>query len=82
MVSAVVETAYFFALINAYTLGDFSLVYPVARGTAPALLALWSALFLGERPSAFGLLGLAVLIGGLLVVGSGSWWCGVKKRAE
>lgn len=74
VVSAAAETAYFFALTRAYSLGDFSLVYPLARGTAPALLALWSALFLGERPTPFGLLGLLVLIGGLLVVGSGAWW--------
>lgn len=72
--SALAETAYFFALTRAYRIGDFSLVYPLARGAAPAFLALWAALFLGERPSAFGLLGLAILIGGLIVVGSGAWW--------
>jgi drug/metabolite transporter (DMT)-like permease len=72
--SAAVEAAYFFALTRAYGLGDFSLVYPLARGTAPALLALWATLFLGERLRPAGLLGLGVLIGGLLVVGAGVWW--------
>lgn len=72
--SAAVEAIYFFALTRAYGLGDFSLIYPLARGTAPALLAVWATLFLGERLRPAGLLGLAVLIGGLLVVGGGVWW--------
>ena len=57
------------ALTRAYALGDFSLVYPLARGAAPALLLLWAVLFLGERPSLGGVLGIAVLLLGLLVVG-------------
>lgn len=72
--SAVMEAIYYIALTLAYKLGDFSLVYPLARGAAPALLAVWAALFLGERPTPFGLLGLGILLLGLLVVGSGSWW--------
>jgi len=71
--SAVLETLYFLALIRAYERGDFSLVYPIARGAAPALLALWANLFLKERPSLEGLGGLALLIAGLLVVGSAGW---------
>jgi drug/metabolite transporter (DMT)-like permease len=69
--SAVVEVAYFVALRAAYRVGDFSLVYPVARGAAPALLALWSVLFLRESLSGVGLIGLGLLIGGLAVVGLG-----------
>lgn len=72
--SALAETAYFFALTRAYRLGDFSLVYPLARGAAPALLAIWAALYLGERPTALGVLGLAVLVAGLITVGSGALW--------
>lgn len=74
LASAAMEAVYFIALTLAYKLGDFSLVYPLARGTAPALLAIWAALFLGERPTPLGLLGLGVLLLGLLVVGSGAWW--------
>jgi|SRR5579859_8143511 len=72
--SAVAEAAYIITLTLAYKLGDFSLVYPLARGTAPALLAVWAALFLGERPSPAGLVGLGILLLGLIVVGSGVWW--------
>src|SRR5581483_7043980 len=56
--SGALEALYFVALTLAYKLGDFSLVYPLARGAAPALLAVWTALFLGERLTPFGLLGL------------------------
>src|SRR5205823_1748666 len=67
--SAVAEAAYFAALTRAYTNADFSLVYPLARGAAPALLAVWAALFLGERPGRAGLAGLALLLLGLVIVG-------------
>ena len=42
LASGVAEAAYFMALAWAYQQGDFSLVYPLARGSAPALLALWA----------------------------------------
>jgi drug/metabolite transporter (DMT)-like permease len=72
--SALVELIYFLALTYAYGKADFSLVYPLARGAAPALLALWAALFLGERIHAAGLFGLALLILGLVIVGGAAWW--------
>ncbi|MHB8626014.1 MAG: hypothetical protein ACYDBJ_03950 [Aggregatilineales bacterium] len=36
--SALAEAVYFAALTHAYRLNDFSLVYPIARGTAPFFL--------------------------------------------
>jgi drug/metabolite transporter (DMT)-like permease len=72
--SALLELIYFVALTYAYGKADFSLVYPLARGAAPALLAVWAALFLGERLGPAGLLGLALLILGLMVVGGAAWW--------
>ena len=75
LTSALVETLYYLALLRAYSIGDFSLVYPLARGAAPAFLALWAALFLGERPHAGGIAGLTLLLAGLLLVG------GAARRA-
>src|SRR5207248_2209155 len=72
--SALVEGAYYIILTSAYEHGDFSLVYPMARGTAPAFLVLWAVLFLGERPRLAGYIGLALLILGLVVVGGKTWW--------
>lgn len=71
--SACLEALYYLLLIGAYQYGDFSLVYPLARGAAPALLALWAVLFLGERPSPTGWLGIGLLVAGLVAVGSTSW---------
>jgi drug/metabolite transporter (DMT)-like permease len=70
--SAGLEATYFLTLSLAYKSSDFSLVYPMARGTAPAFLTLWSLLFLNERPTGWGLVGLALIISGLLLTGASS----------
>lgn len=72
--SAAVLLGYYTCLARAYDRGAFSLVYPVARGTAPAMLALWAIIFLGERPSATGILGIAAILCGLVVLGSAPLW--------
>jgi drug/metabolite transporter (DMT)-like permease len=72
--SAFVEAIYYITLIRAYENGDFSLVYPMARGAAPAFLLIWATIFLGERPRFFGLLGIAFLVSGLIIVGGKTWW--------
>lgn len=74
LASSAMEAIYYITLTWAYSSGDFSLTYPLARGAAPALLALWATLFLSQPPRAGGLLGLAILIGGLIVVGSANIW--------
>lgn len=72
--SAIFEATYYFVLIRAYQNGDFSLVYPMARGSAPVLLTIWAILFLGERPRPYGLIGIGLLVLGLVIVGGKSWW--------
>ena len=67
--SVCAEVVYFLALSYAYQDNDFSLVYPVARGTAPAFLTLWSLLFLRETLTTGGWIGLAFIIAGLLIIG-------------
>ncbi len=69
LMSVLFETAYYLTLSTAYNDSDFSLVYPMARGAAPALIAVWAILFLGEKLTLFGLLGLGIIISGLLVIG-------------
>ena len=68
--SVVVEVVYYGLLSYAYNDSDFSLVYPLARGSAPALIAFWSILFLGETPTPGGFTGLIIVILGLIIVGS------------
>ena len=67
--SVMTEAVYFIALTYAYHDNEFSLIYPVARGSAPAFLALWSFIFLHEQLTRGGMLGLALIISGLLIIG-------------
>jgi len=64
----VVQGFYCLWLARAYNHGDFSLVYPLARGAAPALIAIAAWPLLNERLSVSGALGIAVVFLGVLVL--------------
>ena len=66
--SAVFEAGYFAAIALAYRGADLSVVYPLARGTAPVLLLLWSLVFLNESLTAGGVLGILMITAGLYAV--------------
>lgn len=68
VVSGLLEAAYFVTLSRAYSLGDLSQVYPVARGSAPLFITVWAGLFLGERPSAYGACGILTVVAGLYLI--------------
>lgn len=68
VISAFVEGTYFVVLSYAYDDADFSLVYPVARGTAPALIVLWSVVFLREQLTVMGVVGVALIIAALMLM--------------
>jgi drug/metabolite transporter (DMT)-like permease len=72
VISTTLEVIYFVLLSSAYSDHDFSMIYPVARGAAPALVVIWSVLFLGEIPSLGGFIGIFTIIGGLIIIGSTS----------
>jgi drug/metabolite transporter (DMT)-like permease len=74
IISMTLEAIYFVLLSFAYSDHDFSLVYPVARGAAPALVVLWSILFLRETPSIGGFIGIATIICGLAIIGTTSFF--------
>lgn len=78
--SVLVEALYFLTLSSAYREHDFSLIYPIARGAAPAFLALWAFMFLHERPTRAGFIGLGFLIGGLIVIGASALLRGNRTR--
>ncbi len=69
--SAVLHLGYFLLLQRGYAVGDLSVVYPLARGTGPLLSVFVAVVVLGERPGLIGLLGAALVVAGILVVGSG-----------
>ncbi len=68
LLSSVFEAAYFLAIAKAYRGADLSVVYPLARGTAPALLLIWSALVLREPISSGGIAGVITIAAGLYVI--------------
>ena len=66
--SAVFELAYLWLLSAAYGRGELSVVYPIARGSAPLLAVVIGIAVLGERLTALQLAGVALLLGGILAV--------------
>ena len=66
--SAVFELAYLVLLSAAYSRGELSVVYPIARGSAPLLSVAAGLGLLGERLSPGQLAGVALLLLGILAV--------------
>jgi drug/metabolite transporter (DMT)-like permease len=66
--SAALELVYVVLLSSAYRRGEVSVVYPMARGSAPLLAVLVGLAFLGERLSTPQLVGVALLLAGILAV--------------
>jgi len=64
--SAFVHLLYKLFLTHAYTVGEISFVYPIARA-APAFLPLFAFLFLKERISVPGLIGILCLMASILL---------------
>jgi uncharacterized membrane protein len=63
-----VEVLYFAFLAAAFRRGDLSVVYPLARGTAPLLAIAIGVGILGERLVPVAWLGVGLLLAGLLLV--------------
>ena len=66
LASGSLEALYFSLLSAAYARGDLSLVYPIARGTAPVLAVAIGIVFLDERLGPVGTVGVALLLIGIL----------------
>ncbi len=69
VLSAILEAMYFYLLMYAYHDHDFSLIYPIARGAAPALVVIWAAMLLREIPTPGGLIGIGLIILGMGIIG-------------
>ena len=68
LVSGVLEALYFFLLASAYRRGDLSLVYPLARGSAPILAVIVGVTVLGERLAPLAALGVGCALVGIVLV--------------
>ena len=82
-VSTLVHTGYNVSLVKAYEHGDLSQVYPLARGTAPLIVALVGALFLGEFTTPLKTLAIAAIGTGVIVMSlkGGAGLGGIPRKA-
>lgn len=73
--SGVVHVFYYVVLLRGYRKADLTVVYPLARGSGPLLSSLVAIVFLGERISALGAVGIAgVVLGVFLIAGGPGLW--------
>jgi drug/metabolite transporter (DMT)-like permease len=66
VLSAVLHVGYNLFLVRSYRVGDLGQVYPISRGSSPALIALGAAVFAGESIAPGVLLGIALVSGGII----------------
>ena len=75
--SSALELVYFALLVAAYERADMSLVYPIARGSAPVLVLALSVSLAGAPTTAGQVAGVALVAAGVFVVrglrGGASW---------
>ena len=71
--STIIHWVYYFLLNTAYRIGDFSLIYPIARGLAPVLIALGSQIWIGEKLPVLAWTGILTVSGGIMILTRGSF---------
>ncbi|MFE2164451.1 EamA family transporter [Streptomyces sp. NPDC059447] len=64
--SAALQVVYQLMLLQAYKLGDFGQMYPIARGTSPWVVAVVATLLLGQVLPGWQLAGVLVISAGLI----------------
>jgi uncharacterized membrane protein len=67
--SAGLELVYFVLLARAYAGGELSVIYPIARGSAPVVVLIFGAIALKENVSAGAAVGVLAIAAGVLLVG-------------
>lgn len=68
LASVAIHVFYNLLLMRAYRYGEFSQVYPLARGTSPLVVTILAAIFVQERPTLPQLGGVLVVSAGLAVL--------------
>ena len=77
--STVIHWVYYYLLNVAYRLGDLSVIYPIARGMAPVLIALGAQVFVGERLPLVAWMGILCVSLGIMVLTRGVFRAGLPK---
>ena len=71
--STVIHWGYYYFLNVAYRLGDLSVMYPIARGLAPVMIALGAQVWVGETLPMFAWAGIICVSGGIMVLTKGAF---------
>ena len=71
LATVVLHVFYLLTLGRAYSRGDLSLVYPIARGIGPMFVPILVVILLGESMAPPAVLGVVLIIIGIFIV---SWW--------
>jgi drug/metabolite transporter (DMT)-like permease len=79
--NAACQSAYYVFLLHSYSAGGLSLVYPIARGSAPLLVAPASAVFLGETLSGNQLLGVGLIAASIVSLAFSGGRAQIRPRA-
>jgi drug/metabolite transporter (DMT)-like permease len=66
--SSVIHLVYFLILQDGYQKADLSVVYPLARGSAPLFASAAAILFLGESPHFWAYIGLLLVATGIVLI--------------
>ncbi|MDP5272910.1 EamA family transporter [Chengkuizengella axinellae] len=69
--SAILHSIYALILTKAYEKNDFTLVYPIARGTGPLIVVIVGIFILKEEVGSITLLGVSIIMIGIYVLYSG-----------
>ena len=69
LASIIIHQCYQWYLINSYEVGDFTKVYPIARGFGPLVATLISVLILGIVLNSFVMISIFVLCFGIMMLG-------------
>jgi drug/metabolite transporter (DMT)-like permease len=72
LLGSALHSGYKLFLIRAYSHGDFSQVYPLARGTAPLIVALAGTFLLGERLSLQAVAAMIAIAAGIMMMAARS----------
>ena len=68
IVSGLLHVTYVNTLSSAYNIGDFSVTYPIARGAGALIAAIGGVSFLSDHLNRLNILGIAIAIGGIMLL--------------
>lgn len=79
LISGLLHASYITALAAAYDRGALAVTYPIARGSAPLVVAGLGIQFLDQVPTTLTVIGAVLVALGLLLIGNVGWGSGQRQ---